>query len=154
MRTRKGLYRTSPTIYPCELLLACHEQQHLDELSALSRSSGLLLGLDGLMAEGGEPQLWVVRELHTGWTLRCDWLSCEDKPTFTAFLQPLADLHLAVKAVMSDKQRTVLLAVAKVFPEAWHGFCQVHYFKNAATPVADADEQMKIALRTVNSHLK
>ena len=128
-------------------LLACHERQHLTELSALSRSSGLLLGLDGLMAEGGEPQLWVVRELQTGWTLRCGWLSCEDQTTFTAFLQPLADLHLAVKAVMSDKQRAVLLAVAEVFPEARHGFCQSHYFKNAATPVSEADEQMKIALR-------
>jgi hypothetical protein len=38
-------------------------------------------------------------------------------------------------------------AVAIVFPRAWHGFCQVHYFKNAAEPVADADEAMKKTLR-------
>jgi len=48
---------------------------------------------------------------------------------------------------MSDKQRTVLLAVAKVFPNALHGFCQFHYLDNAAEPIAAADEQMKIELR-------
>ncbi|MDP2977174.1 MAG: aldehyde dehydrogenase family protein [Anaerolineales bacterium] len=52
--------------------------RHLGELEGLAHHSGLLLGLDGLMPEGGEPQLWlgshqplwVVRELQTGWTLR------------------------------------------------------------------------------------
>lgn len=39
-------------------VLACHERQHLDELKVLSQQRGLLLGLDGLMPEGGEPQLW------------------------------------------------------------------------------------------------
>jgi transposase-like protein len=49
--------------------------------------------------------------------------------------------------VMSDKQRALLLAVQAVFPNARHGFCQVHYLDNAAEPVAAADEQMKIELR-------
>ena len=128
-------------------LLACQERQHLPELQALARRQGLILGLDGLVVEGGEPQLWVVRELQMGWTLRCGWLSCEDAPAFTAFLQPIADLDLWVRAVMQDKQRGLVPAVQKVFPQAKQGFCQAHYFQNAAEPVADADEQMKIALR-------
>jgi hypothetical protein len=45
--------------------------------------------------------------------------------------------------------------VARVFPHAWHGLCQVHYFKNAAEPVADADEALKKTLRqAVRSDLK
>jgi len=48
---------------------------------------------------------------------------------------------------MSDKQRALLLAVKIVFPNALHGFCQFHYLDNAAEPIADADEQMKIELR-------
>ena len=46
-------------------------------------------------------------------------------------------------ALMSDKQAALVAAAARVFPHAWHGFCQVHYFKNASEPVADADEAMK-----------
>ena len=128
-------------------LLACHERSHWDALRAASEQRGLILGLDGLCPEGGEPQLWVVRELPTGLTLRSGWLSRQDETTFVNFLQPIADLGLRVVAVMSDKQRGLEPAVAVVFPRAQHAFCQMHYLKNVAEPVADEDEAMKVALR-------
>lgn len=128
-------------------LLACHERKHLADLTTLAQTTGLILGLDGLMPEGGEPQLWVVRELHHGWTVRCGWLERQDQTTFAEFLQPIADLGLPVVATLSDKQTGLLPALNQVFPHARHGFCQVHYLQNAARPVADADEQMKITLR-------
>jgi hypothetical protein len=56
----------------------------------LAQASGLLLSLDGLMPEGGEPQLWVIRELQTGWTVRSGWLANQDEATFVAFLRPVA----------------------------------------------------------------
>jgi len=128
-------------------LLACHERLHLSELILLAKRYGLLLTLDGLMPEGGEPQLWIIRELQTGWTLRSGWMSCQDETAFIEFLQPIADLNLCVKAVMSDKQRALPLAVKAVFPHALHSFCQFHYLDNATEPIANADEQMKIELR-------
>ena len=82
-----------------------------------------------------------------GWTLRCGWLNSEDAVAFTAFWQPIADLDLCIWAVMQDKQRGLVPVVRTVFPGAYQTFCQAHYFKNAAAPVADADEQMKITLR-------
>jgi len=128
-------------------LLACHERQHLADLATWAQTTGLILGLDGLMPEGGEPQLWVVRELHHGWTLRCGWLARQDRTTFAEFLQPIADLGVPVVATLSDKQTGLLPALPQVFPHAQHSFCQVHYLKNAARPIAEADEQMKITLR-------
>ena len=128
-------------------LLACHERHHLTDLATLAQTTGLILGLDGLMPEGGEPQLWVVRELHHGWTLRCGWLARQDHTTFAEFLQPIADLGLPVAATLSDKQTGLLPALEQVFPHAQHSFCQVHYLSNAARPIAEADEQMKITLR-------
>jgi hypothetical protein len=128
-------------------LLACHERQHLDRLQTVADQTGLMIGLDGLAPEGGEPQLWLVRELHTNLTLRCGWLSMQDHTTFSNFLQPLRDLGLRVAAVMSDKQRGLVPAVAAVFPEAKHAFCQMHSLKNMAAPVAEANETMKVALR-------
>jgi hypothetical protein len=35
----------------------------------------LIIALDGLAPEGGEPQLWFIRELTSGLTLRSGWLS-------------------------------------------------------------------------------
>lgn len=128
-------------------LLACHERQHMVQLTAVAKESGLILSLDGLMPEGGEPQLWVVRELQTGLTLRSGWLGQEAQETFAEFLQPIADLGLRVTAVLTDKQRGLVPAVTEVFPQAKHGFCQIHYLRNASRPMAEADQAMKITLR-------
>lgn len=128
-------------------LLACHERGHLSELEELGRQGGLVLSMDGLMPEGGEAQLWVARELRTGWTIRSGWMNSQDETAFIEFLQPIADLGVPIAAVVSDKQRALLLAVAAVFSDVPHSFCQFHYLDNAAEPIAAADEQMKIELR-------
>lgn len=128
-------------------LLACHERERLNHLKIVADQVGLLLSLDGLAPEAGEPQLWLVRELVSGVTLRCGWMSQQDQAAFVAFLQPIADLGLQVTAVMSDKQSGLLAAVAEVFPQARHAFCQSHYLRNIAIPVAEVDEAMKMLLR-------
>ena len=128
-------------------LLACHERKSWDQLRSVAMQTGLILSLDGLAPEGGEPQLWVVRELHSGLTLRSGWLAKQDEVTFVNFLQPIADLELSVTAILSDKQRGLVPAVAIVFPQSKHSFCQMHYLQNAAAPVTEADEGMKVALR-------
>jgi hypothetical protein len=128
-------------------LLACHEREQLKHLKIVAEQVGLLLSLDGLAPEGGEPQLWLVRELVSGVTLRCGWMSQQDQAAFVHFLRPIDDLGLRVTAVMSDKQSSLLAAVAEVFPKARHAFCQSHYLRNIAVPVAEADEAMKMLLR-------
>lgn len=128
-------------------LLACLERQQLAQLSAVAAQTGLLLSLDGLAPEGGEPQLWVVRELQTGLTVRSGWLSQQDQATFSRFLQPIAEQGWRVRAILSDKQRGLEPAVAAVFPDTPHAWCQLHYLNNAAEPVAAAVEQLKVTLR-------
>jgi hypothetical protein len=128
-------------------LLACLEREQLARLSAVAAQTGLLLSLDGLAPEGGEPQLWVVRELQTGLTVRSGWLSQQDQGTFSRFLQPIADQGWRVRAILSDKQRGLEPAVATVFPGIPHAWCQLHYLNNAAEPVAAAVEQLKVTLR-------
>lgn len=128
-------------------LLACHERQQMERLNTIAAQGGLWLSLDGLAPEGGEAQLWLVRELHSGITLRCGWMSQQDQGAFVNFLEPIARLGLPVTAVMSDKQRGLVPAVAEVFSSAKHSFCQQHYLGNAAQPISEADEAMKIELR-------
>jgi len=128
-------------------LLACLERQQFAHLSAVAAQTGLLLSLDGLAPEGGEPQLWVVRELQTGLTVRSGWLSQQDQATFSSFLQPIAAQGWRVRAILSDKQRGLEPAVAGVFPGIPHAWCQLHYLNNAAEPVAAAVEQLKVTLR-------
>jgi hypothetical protein len=129
-------------------LLACHERTYWDRLAqAAQRHGGLIIALDGLAPEGGEPQLWFIRELLTNLTLRSGWLSRFDQPTFETFLQPLGKLPWPILAVLSDKQRGLLPAVATVLSDARHHFCHAHYLDNLAEPLADADTTFKVDLR-------
>ncbi len=128
-------------------LLACHERQQAGQLEKVAQQVGLLLTLDGLAPAGGEPQLWVVRELLSGITLRSGWMSQQDQSAFMNFLRPIADLGLRVRAVLSDKQSGLLPAVAEVFPDVPHAFCQMHYLQNVALGLADADEALKVRVR-------
>ncbi len=108
---------------------------------------GLIITLDGLAPEGGEPQLWFIRALLCNLTLRSGWLSRCDQATFEAFLEPLADLPWPILAVLSDKQKGLPEAVAAVLPGARHHFCHSHYLNNLAEPLAEADSAFNVHLR-------
>ena len=129
-------------------LLACNERQHWDRLAEVAQQQGgLCISLDGLVPEGGEPQLWFMRELSAGLTLRSGWLSVVNQATFEAFLAPLQRLDWSILAVMSDKQSGLVPAVATMLPEAKHQFCQPHYLRNLAEPIAESDSAFKVTLR-------
>jgi len=129
-------------------LLACHEQQYHNRLAqAAGQHGGLIIALDGLAPVGGEPQLWFIRELLTGLTLRSGWLSRFDQATFEAFLQPVSRLAWPILAVLSDKQKGLVPAVSTVLPGVRHHFCQAHYLKNLAEPLAEADSAFNVQLR-------
>src|SRR5262249_18530244 len=81
------------------------ERQHRDHLAQMAQQQGgLIIALDGLAPQGGEPQIWFIRELTSGLTLRSGWLSQQDQTTFEAFLQPLKHLEWPIAAGLSDKQ--------------------------------------------------
>src|SRR5262249_3894754 len=112
-------------------LLACHERQQRGRLAQVAQEhGGLIIALDGLAPQGGEPQIWFIRDLATGLTLRSGWLAQLDQPTFAAFLAPLRHLEWPILAVLSDKQTGLVPAVATVLPNSRHQFCQVHYLRN------------------------
>lgn len=129
-------------------LLACHERKYWGHLAqAAEQHGGLIIALDGLAPEGGEPQLWFIRELLTGLTLRSGWLSRFDQLTFEAFLHPLSQLTWPILAVLSDKQKGLLPAISIVLPGVHHHFCHAHYLRNLAEPLAEADSAFKVELR-------
>ena len=87
-------------------------------------------------------------------TLRSGWLSKQDRSTFEAFLKPLKHLEWPILAVLSDKQTGLRPALANVLPDSRHQWCQAHYLRNLAEPLADADSAFKGALRkTIRQHV-
>src|SRR5437660_3034271 len=136
-------------------LLACHERQHKDHLAQVAeQQGGLIVALDGVAPQAGEPQIWFIRELSSGLTLRSGWLAQQDQPTFEAFLKPLTHLEWPILAVLSDKQTGLGPALATVLPQSRHQWCQAHSLRNLAEPLADVDAACKGELRTaVRQHV-
>src|SRR5262249_55144902 len=136
-------------------LLACHERQQRGRLAQVAQEQGgVIIALDGLAPQGGGPHIWFIRDLSTGLTRRSGWLAQLDQPTFEAFLAPLKHLEWPILAVLSDKQTGLVPAVAAVLPHSRHQFCQAHYLRNLAEPLAAADAAFKGELRrTVREHV-
>ena len=136
-------------------LLACHERRQQGRLETLAKQQGgLIIALDGLQPEAGEPQLWFIRELSTGLTLRSGWLSRQTQGAFEDFLAPLLKQGWPILAVLSDKQTGLEQAIANKLPTSPHQFCQAHYLRNLAKPLSDADAEMKTELRkAVRDHI-
>jgi hypothetical protein len=128
-------------------LLACHERSHRQKLDTVATNQGLILTLDGLAPQAGEPQLWLVRELRTGYTIRSGWMSEQSQVAFENFLRPIVATGWWIQAVLSDKQQGLVPAVKELFPEAAYTFCQSHYLGNLSTPISTADEAFKVSLR-------
>jgi hypothetical protein len=136
-------------------LLACHERRQQGRLETLAKQQGgLIIALDGLQPEAGEPQLWFIRELSTGLTLRSGWLSRQTQGAFEDFLAPLLKQGWPILAVLSDKQTGLEQAIANKLPTSPHQFCQAHYLRNLAKPLSEADAEMKTELRkAVREHI-
>jgi hypothetical protein len=50
-------------------LLACHERQHRDRVAQVAKQhGGLIVVLDGVAPHAGEPHIWFIRELSSGFT--------------------------------------------------------------------------------------
>jgi len=129
-------------------LMACAEQLDVDELlTAAAKYGGLIISVDALQPEGGQPQLWVVREVLTGTLLAAGWIPRVDEGTIAEFLAPVEALNLPVLATVSDKQRSLINALEKVWPNVPHQYCQAHYLSNAMAPVYEEDGHMKTQLR-------
>lgn len=129
-------------------LLSCAERLDVEELKqAAAKYGGLMLGIDGLEPEGGQPQLWVVREVLTNTILAAGWLPRVDEDTLVEFLAPVAAMKLPWLATVSDKQVALIKALEATWGDVPHQYCQVHYLSNAVTPLYEADEHMKTQIR-------
>jgi len=129
-------------------LLAGHARQHHDHLGRLAKQQGgVIVALDGLAPQGGEPQLWGFRALSSGVPRRSGWLRQQDHPPFEAFLTPLMPLEWPILAVRSAKQTGLVPAVATGLPPSRHQFCQGHALRNLADSWAEAEAACQVARR-------
>jgi hypothetical protein len=109
---------------------------------------GLVLSIDGMQPEKGNPALYVVREVQLDVTLMAEIVATADHQTLVSqLLEPIKAWGLPVKGVISDAQESIRLAVAQVWPDQPHQNCQFHCLKEAGRPTFEADRALKTRLK-------
>ena len=130
------------------VLLRCTYHLRLEERAAYFRRHGLFLSTDALKPEKGNTALYVVRELKFGLVLQVTPLLTADHCTLAGrVLQPVKALGYRIRGVVSDDEQALQLAVAQVFPGVDHQTCQIHCLRDAATPIVEADQAFKKAVK-------
>jgi hypothetical protein len=130
-------------------LLRAAQPAKVAELQAQWRElGGLVLSIDGMQPEKGNPALYVVREVQLDVTLMAEILETGDHQTIAAeLLEPIQGWGLPVKGVISDAQESIRMAVSQVWPGKPHQNCQFHCLKEAGRPSFEADRAMKTQLK-------
>lgn len=130
-------------------LVRAAQAEKVTKLQAQWRAlGGLVLSIDGLQPEKGNPALYVVREVQLGVTLMAEILEPGDHQTIaTDLLEPIKQWGLAIKGVISDAQENIRLAINQLWPDKPHQNCQFHCLKEAGRPTYGADRAMKTELK-------
>ena len=130
------------------VLLCCTNPQRLAEHAIYFRRHGLYISVDALKPEQGNTALYVVRELKFGLVLQVTPVLWADHETLERrVLEPVKTLGYQIRGIVSDDERAMILAAAHVFPSVRHQTCQSHCLREAATPIAEADQTFKKALK-------
>jgi hypothetical protein len=109
---------------------------------------GLVLSIDGMQPEKGNPALYVIREVQLNVTLMAEIVETADHQTLTRhLLEPIKAWGMPVKGIISDAQESIRLAVAQVWSDKPHQNCQFHCLKEAGRPTAEADRALKTRLK-------
>jgi len=108
----------------------------------------VILAIDGLQPDVGHEVLWVIRDCLSGEVLLARSLLSATQEDLRLLLGEVKRaLAVPVLGVVSDGQRSIRKAVAKVLPGIPHQLCQFHYLQEAARPIWEADRHAKKELK-------
>lgn len=131
-----------------EELVTVHVTDRERIAEILKKQGKAILAIDGLQPDAGHEVLWVIREVVSHEILLARPLLSSATVELETLLQEVnAVIPVPVKGIISDGQKAIGAAVALVFPNIPHQLCQIHYLRDAAKPIVDADKHAKTQLK-------
>lgn len=131
-----------------EELVALHLADEERLLERLKHQGQVILAIDGLQPDVGHEVLWVLRDCLSGEVLLARSLLSSTQKDLSALLGEVTEaLPVPIRGVISDGQKTIRKAVAKLLPGVPHQLCQFHYVREAAKPIFEADRHAKALLK-------
>ena len=128
-------------------LTKADKQQNKAHLNKIKQNGHIILALDGVQPEKGNQTLWILKDQLTSTVLLAKNLDTADKYNIATLLKEIKTLNIPVKAIISDGQRSIRLAVKQEFPNVPHQLCHFHFLRNIARPISEIDRALKVDLK-------
>jgi hypothetical protein len=124
-------------------LVSTHARDDAQLLIQLPMQGTIILAIDGVQPEKGNETLYLLRDLQSRRVLVARNLLSSASAELEALIEEVRALGVAIQGVVSDKQESLCLTIARTLPGVPHQLCQFHYLRDAALPVCEADRQLK-----------
>lgn len=119
----------------------------------LQKQGAIMLSVDGVQYDDRSPVLYVQRDVLCGEVLYAERRPTRAKDDLVPMLRRTAELArqigVPIVGVASDKERSLVPAIAEVFPGIPHQFCQTHYLGNVAKLLEPDTQRLQQKAREV-----
>jgi hypothetical protein len=115
----------------------------------LKKQGQVILAIDGLQPDAAHEVLWVIRDCLSQEILLARPLLSSAQGEIATLLREVKALlpPVPVKGIISDGEKAIRAAVRVVFPKIPHQLCQIHYLRDAAKPIVEADRHAATQLK-------
>lgn len=103
----------------------------------LRARGGIVPMLDGVQFDEHSPVIYLVWDALSGEPLFGERRPFRSADDLKSLLLRVKEMGVPVIGIVSDKEKGLVPAVTEVFPDAPYQFCQHHFLKNCAKPLAD-----------------
>ena len=112
----------------------------------LKGQGGIVLCVDGVHFDEASPVLYVQREVISGEVLYAERRLARSKDDLVPMLRRSAELAaeigVRILGIVSDKEKSLVPAIAEAFPGIPHQFCQTHFLNNVAEPLKEDEQEL------------
>jgi hypothetical protein len=116
-------------------------------LAQLRTQNAIILAIAGVQPEKGNETLYLLRDLQSRRVLVARNLLSSASAEIAVLIEEVLALGVAIRGVVSDKQESLCLAIARTLPGVPHQLCHFHSLRAAALPVCEADRKLKKEVR-------
>lgn len=119
-----------------------------DELRVrLQDQGGIVLMCDGVQFDDRSPVLYLAWDARSGTPLFGERKLYRGEDDLVPLLERVRDMGVPVIGVVTDKEKGLVPAVKRVFPEVPYQFCHTHFLKNCAKPLQEDLTALQASVR-------
>lgn len=118
------------------------------------RRDGIILLVDGVQFDETSTVLYVAMDAASRTVLFAERHDARSADALESLLQRVKALGVPVRGVVSDKETGLVPAIRRVFPDAPHQYCQLHFVNRCAAPLKTPLAELSAEVEAVGQQVR